>query len=1468
MTSEFKKLIQDIKCGRVPSPVFSDDDLAKVKACLPEPVAQPAKVITPPVIDDKPSCVNDGVEQIKKIMNEQLVKQPIAIEFAIHKLKLEEALDHYQIIQGYYSERLKFFNDTITTLTPFTSQYLYWDSEYLRLKALVEASNSTYQSNILLLSYQKTLATNLTRVIELGKESDLLRLHRQDGYSLTTLLNFYDSGILVPLGLVITSFSQDFRNLYDLVIAMAEAYERRFVAKQGGTNALASRIQDLPSLSSTSTEVASELTAITQLISGQLIPAFNNIETPSNVAGIVYPSRTAVFGIRTIDLVDLQFKLPLITPEGKSTQVDRTIQLLTTPVYTGSPFSPTIATYHENRSSKDGGDPLKSDPTRVPGALYTLGPNGYIGLYRKLANPVRFLYTPEERGLSVNPNKIDSAIRDIQNAPVSITEEGTTLYIKSQAQYEAFYETAQQTLPAKIKKEREEIFPAAVRNQIDQLADYARREVADFFRRTTDVVIRLARPVNYTAAGSNIFLAGTFEYDSLDQVLSSRLAYYTKAADQVNQRIALIKSNIEALDKKIRNNSLDPDVIVKKISALSCFKEAAKAKVTNKDCEAKTRAKLGKDPLMLRTLGGVDATMPDMNNPCYWKEFANSLNKLSILPIPDTTSPLFRYYPINNIIPTPTGIVLTPIPTKWTPIFSLSTPLGTLVTFLTMPKLILGLPLPSVYVLYFAPDSNKYLLAAPNIPLLYSPPNAIKYGFELDDSGASDNPIGLSNSNPNKGQFVKGSLTVPIKLGATAQKAIRLTSFAATIAAGRKFGLTDVKGNVFAELSLEEYTKNYLSAFEKMSATADTDPLAEFELIIDKFKRTITKQFNALGEIQLSSVTRLKDQTEKARQDGVMGAEEEPDLKKKRETKKASRGLDPISVNDKIKSVLADFDDYIDKLNLGTITFPTDPTKLNPKPPTVIPPILSLAEKASKGEFALESKPIDFKKVIKKFSKAVDPTKINTLKKNFNINKNEDFAAFKTALKDFSKEVLEYVQGNKVQGEDVDPDMPAEKKAEIAKANALRKKTLQKAFALSVLAIKPPKLQLFDPAAPCCAIETEEDAAISPQALAALAVFNALFDAILSGLTIDSLKQMLGGITEFGLDMITTFFDMLLDSLPPLNLPSLPDFAQISQVLLAPILTAIHTPQALNPLGLPFPIQVNIPISAIIKPLLIIAIQYLLELILRLLLNDGSLLRTQTVKLNTPSLEEIVKTIPCGDNQFATVKTTNSSTRTTIILPNGKVLKLPKIPSLALDIAAYFVLLTPTDLLQLVKDLIFVAIDGILEPIKQIVTPILAIAKTLKDLSFNIIEASNPFILPLKLAIMALKLQIPNSMKTRIVNLDALKLIQLAYIPVATKAEPVLKETLYLVSVLSCAFGSKPGILAARTAANPFVNQDDLPPWERLTHKNPLFAIFLDEILWRSTLVSTGSLIFQTKMPGLYPIAYTPNVFIDPGVHF
>ncbi len=1455
MDVTFKSLINDIKCGKLASPVFTEADLANVKACLPEPVAPVAKEVKLSVPSES-SCVNQGVEEVKTILIEQMSKQANTIEIAVVKNKVQEVLDHYTVISEYYKERIDFFNSTITVVEPLTSAYLYWTDEYARTLAIENSVWASYAYTDVINSYEYNYQYAMNSLYSVSDDT----FRQLTTYNNENIL----SGIVGETYYPYIINDEFYIKYYTSRKNRLYAQDRQEVTKQGATNALSQQINTLPSLPS-SAIVSSIIKSSCEKISGQLIPTF--IDTETSTSGIITPGRTAVFGIRIIDLDTTRITVPQIKEDGSTDQIEKDINIKSNTYLSTEPFKQTLATFCSSIPYDFGVNKSISTYENIPGALYNKTANGYPGLYRKFAHPIQYFYTLEERGLSVDPNKIDPIFVGIENAPKSIKEGDTDFYIQSQAAYEKFYETLNLTLNTKRKTEVSKVYPAQIKPAVDELKIIAKQEVADFFRRTTEAALKLARPTSYTAKTSNIYSFGTFTYSPLDQIIPSRLSYYTKTYSEILAKITECNLEISQLDALIKENSMDQDVIAKKIANVACFKGPAANVIPTNDCEAEVMKKLGKDPLFIRTLNGNDASLPDMTTPCYWREFTKSLNKVSLLPIPDISAPPFRYYPINNIIPTPIGIALIPIPQKWRNLFTLSTPIGTLVTFLTMPIAIVGIPLPSVYVLYFAPDGTKYMLFAPNMPVAYFPPTAVKYGFEIDQTQASQNPIGLDPANPFKGQLGKGALSIPVTIAGNSAKAVRLASIAATLAMGKKPQITTRDGTPIGEIDPIDYIKLYSSDLEKLMKYLDLDLGNDFEKQIKDFKRSMNLQFNKLGDMQLSAVTKLKEKTRKTREDSVMGAENESDLKKKRESKKASRSLDPITLKSKIDSVLDDFDKYIDKIKLGTVSFPDSPTKLNPKLPPALSGLQPTIEKAAKGLLGFDLTLTDLISKIKMMAAQVDPTKLLS-KKSFNLNKAEDIKEFKKAIKEYSNKALDYLQGNSNPAdEDIDPNLSDAEKGKIKKAAALRKERLKKALTFTTLSVVAPELKLFDPTAPCCAAPPPPIEIISPQILAAIGIFNALLEAFLSGLTIDVLKSLLGdSLEEIGISAVTALFNSVLDLFPPIILPEKPDIVSISQAMILPVLTALSVPQSPNPLGPILPVQIVIPLDILIKPLLKLAIAYLLELILKMLA-DASDMLAATQGTNSTSLEDIIRQIPCGNSEVATVTTNKNLNYVSVTLPNGFKLKLPKIPLIPLDIVNYFSLLTPTDLVELIRGLLNAAIDGILQPLNTVVFPILTIAKTLKDLSFTTIDSANPYILPLKLAIMALELQIPNSAKLKLANLDAIKLLKAVYIPVITATEPVVKEVAYLASILACAFGSKPGVQVARLASSPFFNQDDLPPWERLTHKNPLFAIFLDEIAWRSSITSTGTLLFQSKMPALYPIAWSPTIFIDPGVH-
>lgn len=1448
MDKTLKDIIANIKCGNIASPVFTQEDLDAIKSCLPDNVEVPAKIISQPVTTDEPSCINDGINELNRIVSEQLAKQSLVIELSTIKGKVQEALDHYSFISGYYKTRVDFYSSVISKMEPFTSQYLYWTDEFNRLLAIEELFRNTQLSSNILTSQEKEI---FTKSITLSDTSfyDI----KQKNYSNTVFLELFGID-----GIILLNASW-FKEYYEYRTARIESNLNQLLAKDGSVSSLTASLQSIPQLPS-DTNTLQLINSILIRYSGQLIPTFSNSELTS-IFGTVTPPRTLSFGVRLIDLDSTTINIPSIDLVGNTTQDIRLINIRNSQYLTNSPFAPTVSTYCLSIPF-DKNPNFIANYNYIPGALYNKVDTGYAGYYQKLAHPIKYLYTLDERGLTTDPNLIDPILKATKDVPVSVTDDQLSFYIKSQATYTKFYKTLETTLPDKLKYESDIVFPNEISSIVSAINDIAISEVADFFRKITDLPIKLARPTSYTVNNSSIHSQGTFTYSKLDPSISQMLSYYNLAYTTLLDKINILKSNLNSLDDMITNNSMSETVLTEKISNIACFKKVAvdNTNLTVTNCEAETMQKLGTDPLFIRTLNGTDSTLPDMNTQCYWREFTNAINDISILPFPDIKSPAFRYYPINNIIPTPFGVILIPLPTKWKQLFSLSSPIGTFVTFIVMPIAIVGIPLPSVYVLYLSSDGNKYMIAAPNITLLKSS-NAMKYGFEIDNSDDSDNPLGINSSDPFKGHSVKGSLSIPLSVAASVDKSSRLTKIAATLALGEPLTITTRNGSVLDRIDQATYSDKYLSDTEKAADAADAEPTGDFNKQVIEFKRNISKQFDRLGDMQITSITNQKDKIRKERQTEVLLSENESNLKKRRELRNKARSLDSVTLTDKVNSVLSDFSTYIDKIHLGTISYPSDPTRMNPKQSAAVSGTQPINQLASQGSLNKDEDSTNLLAKLKRSASQVDPSTITT-KKTFNLSTAAGIQDFTETLRLYSTEVIDNMSGEKSAADNPDPTLSDVEKTKIKESSVLRKKRLKTALAFSALTLIKPNFQLFDSSAPCCIKDRPDfEIEVSPQAAAAIAVFISLFDAFVDGLTPEVLVTLLGeSLEDISVSAIGTLYTIILSVFPPITLPSKPDLSDIASEVIAPVLTMVSVPQAVNPLGLPFPVQLTIPLDSLVKPLLIASIAYLLELTMKLLADEPEI-------LSTSNLSTIIKQIPCSNSQTLTVTSVPLSEYITVTLPNGSSVQMPKTSTIPLDIIAYFAILTSSDLQQLVRNLIMTAVDGILDPVKSIITPIISVTNSLKDLSFSSTDLGNPLLLPIKLATMTAQLQIPNSKKIRIANQKAIDLLTAAYIPIVTSTENTLKEVAYLGSISACAFGNKAGVKSARIAASPFFNQDDLPPWERLTHKNPLFAIFLDELVWRSSLLSTGSLMFKTKMPGLYPAAVVPNVINDPGIH-
>lgn len=202
------------------------------------------------------------------------------------------------------------------------------------------------------------------------------------------------------------------------------------------------------------------------------------------------------------------------------------------------------------------------------------------------------------------------------------------------------------------------------------------------------------------------------------------------------------------------------------------------------------------------------------------------------------------------------------------------------------------------------------------------------------------------------------------------------------------------------------------------------------------------------------------------------------------------------------------------------------------------------------------------------------------------------------------------------------------------------------------------------------------------------------------------------------------------------------------------------------------------------------------------------------------------------------------------VILNSKKDILPNFQTLDID----FLNINPGDLLVILKnfvDLKFNAIENLLDPFYIL----LSLVKSPKGVNLNLLEAIQFKIPPtgppeeaLFFAITSAKKNAPRAANFRMIDLPAAK-------QKISQLEPVLKPVSAIASVLAAVAGAADAALppvkipkidtltgelrtedprkasATLRQLHPMLNQDDIPPWERLTLQNLLFALFVDEFV-------------------------------------
>lgn len=1357
MADKFRELLNKVKCGKISAVSFSQDDLDRVKACLPEldsPV--PTEEFEEPTFED--SCLPAALEEVQRIIEESQKNVNKLAEVARVRSRVEEYLDNLRIINEYYTERLRFFNEVSKEVDQLTAERLATNS-----RILANLSTGNTANNVALYARVNELETLVQTTLS----------NKISGYT----------------------------NIPDTVDGRADFQKA----------------------------VGDQITKITK----KVVTDFSN--------------RHMVFDLRLFELTTATLV------EGTE---QRTIPIRTSPYLTNDNVLSNIEAFvRVSNESKE------RDESNAVGKLYTGGDN-YLGLYRKLANPVPSFFTLDQRGLTTKLDEIDPELLKNPDSPKTVKENDTTYFIRNFKTYSEFLSKLGELLPDKIKNERELVYPAAIQPNVILIKAAARREAASEIM-TSELENNLSR--------DTVFDGSVYSANS-NSSASVTLRRFTKAADSVAAKILALEVELTKLDETIKDFAADPADIEAKIKAIPCFKGAAEK---TDDCEKKTKEKLGTDPFGVNTLEGTDGALPDFTSLCYWKHFAEALNTMSLLPFPDIQTagaqPMFRYYPINSFIPTPVGLLLLPLPQRWKVLSVIASPLGVVVPMLSTPITFpspIPIPLPSVFVLYVAPDGKKYMLAAPNIPFLIQP-NQMKIGYEIDQSTAAQNPLGLSG--PYKGLPIKGAFSLPLSAVAGTSKAARLAKIAYDLSMGKIPEVTMPNGKVFrgdvGELDVKTLIDKMLTEYEFALKSVETSPVEAFDGLVFDIRTTIKNQLDSWGDFSTNALDSLKRKIVDAQQKEYQDAYSDEDNERKRKRKEAARKLDTVTIQQKVTGLLDELNELIDKIDLGTITYPDDPSKLNPKLPPSITSIIDLLKVDPKTGIQ-GSGDNDLMKKIKRISKKIDP-KTYTDKLEFDLDSDEAIEDIKRLFKRMSDACIGYFKGDDVPVNTSEATSEGMKQ-EIAENEREIQDLLVKALSFTAVSFAaPPKITMFDPTKPCC--ETEAKSlfqGVPPEVLAVLSVATALISAIIDGLDKDTIKSFFGGLVKVSVDSVNSAFSAILALVPSIAIPEGFNAKTLVRSILTPFLTQIALPDIYDPTRPPM-IHIKIPLNAIVKPLLKAAVSAILVALFNLLADLFAKLKEKGKNTSSEmDLSQIVAQIDCGGFGIVTLQGI-SVNQLEVVLPDGKKIKLPKFPDLPLDIFGFFWFMMNTDVISLIKSLLLAALESVLGPIEDIVRPILNLVPSGSWSSLSAIEGANPFALAIKIIKLTIDNLIPKGLKVNLTDLDVYPILMAAAVAtLGALDDSVNKQSPVFFSLIAtgigalCMTGSE-GVRLARIS-HPVFNQDDLPPWERLTPHNPLFAVFLDEFIYKSTIMSLGTLIFYSKSPGMYGTTVVPSIFVPP----
>ena len=868
---------------------------------------------------------------------------------------------------------------------------------------------------------------------------------------------------------------------------------------------------------------------------------------------------------------------------------------------------------------------------------------------------------------------------------------------------------------------------------------------------------------------------------------NSKLGTIVDKIAEANQRfsgkIIALEEEIKRIEIKVEELKPKPEKIKLKLKELNeeCFGDIDKE---NDGCPD-VKQKLGSDPFF-ETVTSADGSMPNFTQMCYWVEFAKLATMFGLVPLPNQNPTELRYWPVGLVIPTPVKLIKIPLPIIWIPLVVISTPMGVMVLFLTINGLFIS------PILFFLSSSGykQHLITVRG--------SSKKFGFDqFEDS-------------------VKTTIKVPISITAAAEKIKRLAlpnplndkELREIAQLKDKLKNPDIANISARKKKIEkEIEERKIAAENRIKGDAEKaqEVLDKKETLVDALKdakKSIMKRIDDLGNPPTGAIDRLKEKSFEIKQElqkRKLKAMEDGDLEEVKRLNKLLKG-DGIDFDEKIKAFTDDLTEYFDKIKLPKIVIPKDEAKIDPKPNAIAGVKKQVIEATS--NLQTQFTPPDFSKAkhILSLNLAKHKKFLEDIEIDGSINLNEGKDKVVKAVNKMLDNLVDACVGIGKNGkpptdDDIAKDQQGqnkileleEDKAKIKKAIEKLKKSEEDAsnsFDLNLNAASITKnLDMIsklgaikvdlNPFAPCCTKEefSLDLGAVGP-ALAILFMAKNLIKSKIESMTIPELKSLFGGkpeisVRDIRLGILTTITSTIPDNLE-VPIPNI-DFSKISTAF-GGLTSALSLPQASFPApmkALSFPKQLTLDLNILKAPL-------------------------------TKALPSFLE----GGMGFGSIPQDFNNDLMTI---NSK------------------------DIKAMIKSFVETNIDSLEDKLK---TPykLVEIAKSAKGIDLNVLEKGVFNVPPFGKVSEALfitkgliKMNLPNSLGYSTVDLEVLKPALALIKPMIT---PIVSSPVAYILVAAAGVTNNLDMIRK---LHPVLNEDDIPPWERLTLKNILFLVFLDE---------------------------------------